>query len=134
MVEPTTLPASTPSGMKITQLSPARAACAATAVARFPVDAHETVVKPNSRAFVIATERLVPIIKVAHSRVESVNEEWAAGSVVETDIDVRIRPGNTPRLRTTERDRGDAFYGRQPTLDAITDFTYPTGAVGKVIQ
>jgi hypothetical protein len=30
--------------MKITDRSPARAACAATAVARLPVEAHETVV------------------------------------------------------------------------------------------
>ena len=42
--------------MKITQFRPARAACAATAVARLPVEAHDTVLKPNSRALLIATE------------------------------------------------------------------------------
>ncbi|MND02057.1 hypothetical protein D3C83_213050 [compost metagenome] len=35
---------------------PAPAACAATELARLPVDAHAMASKPNSRAFAIATE------------------------------------------------------------------------------
>src|SRR5204863_87195 len=42
--------------MKITERNPARAECAATAVARLPVEAQDTVVKPKSRALVIATD------------------------------------------------------------------------------
>src|SRR5579864_6707925 len=37
-------------GMKIHALSPSRAACAATALARLPVDEHDTVSKPNAFA------------------------------------------------------------------------------------
>jgi hypothetical protein len=40
--------------MKTHASSPARAACAATALARFPVDAHPTVVSPNAAAALIA--------------------------------------------------------------------------------
>ena len=42
--------------MKMKQLRPARAACAETEFARLPVEAHDTVSKPNSIAFEIATE------------------------------------------------------------------------------
>jgi hypothetical protein len=42
--------------MKMKQFRPARAACAETLLARLPVDAHETVSKPNSIAFDIATD------------------------------------------------------------------------------
>src|SRR5215470_6854537 len=42
--------------MKMYDFSRASAACAATELARFPVEAHATVSKPNSRAFVTATE------------------------------------------------------------------------------
>src|SRR6185437_7968332 len=42
-------------GMKMQALNPARAACAAVALARFPVDEQLTTSKPNSRACVRAT-------------------------------------------------------------------------------
>ncbi len=42
--------------MKMKQLSPARAAWAETELARLPVEAHDTVSKPNSMAFEMATE------------------------------------------------------------------------------
>jgi hypothetical protein len=42
--------------MKMKQRSPARAACAETEFARLPVDAHDTVSKPNSTAAEIATD------------------------------------------------------------------------------
>ena len=42
--------------MKMKQLSPARAACADTLLARLPVEAHDTVSKPNSIAFEMATD------------------------------------------------------------------------------
>src|SRR5437867_11864078 len=42
--------------MKMYDLSRASAAWAATELARLPVDAHATVSKPNSRAFVTATD------------------------------------------------------------------------------
>src|SRR5260370_15646665 len=42
--------------MKMYDLSLPSAACAATEFARLPVEAHATVSKPNSRAFVTATE------------------------------------------------------------------------------
>ncbi len=42
--------------MKMEQLSPARAACADTELARLPVEAQATVSKPNSIAFEMATE------------------------------------------------------------------------------
>ncbi len=41
--------------MKIHAFRPSRAACAATAFARFPVDEHETVSKPKARAWERAT-------------------------------------------------------------------------------
>ncbi len=41
--------------MKIQASSPARAACAATALARLPVEAHPTVVSPKARAAFSAT-------------------------------------------------------------------------------
>src|SRR5205814_10653360 len=46
-------------GMKIQHLNPLRAACAAVALARFPVDEQETVSNPNARAFAraVATTR-----------------------------------------------------------------------------
>src|SRR5436305_12376269 len=43
-------------GMKIQALSPSRAACAATALAKLPVDEHETVSKPNDFACEMAKE------------------------------------------------------------------------------
>src|SRR5438477_262912 len=49
-LDPITFPASSSSGMKIHALSPARAACAATAFARFPVEAHPTVSIPKAAA------------------------------------------------------------------------------------
>src|SRR6516162_3162433 len=42
-------------GMKIHDLKPLRAACAATEFARLPVEEHETVLNPNARAFASAT-------------------------------------------------------------------------------
>src|SRR2546430_10942798 len=42
--------------MKMYDLSRPSAACAATEFARFPVEAQATVSKPNSRAFVTATD------------------------------------------------------------------------------
>src|ERR1700756_3417072 len=42
-------------GIKIQALRPSRAACAATAFARFPVDEHETVSNPKARAWERAT-------------------------------------------------------------------------------
>src|SRR5215467_16185946 len=42
-------------GMNIHAFRPSRAACAATAFARFPVDEQETVSNPNSRALASAT-------------------------------------------------------------------------------
>src|ERR1044071_7187218 len=42
-------------GMKIHAFSPSRAACAATAFARLPVEEHETVSKPKARAWERAT-------------------------------------------------------------------------------
>ena len=42
--------------MKMKQLSPARAAWAETELARLPVEAHDTVSKPNSIAFEMATD------------------------------------------------------------------------------
>src|SRR5215203_6552904 len=53
---PITLPISRSSGMKIHDTSPARAACAATALARLPVDAHPTVSSPNASAALMAVE------------------------------------------------------------------------------
>ena len=53
---PITLPISRSSGMKIHDASPARAACAATAFARFPVEAQPTVSRPNASAALIAVE------------------------------------------------------------------------------
>src|SRR5690349_18284411 len=55
----TTLPASRLLGMNTHELRPARAAAAATALARLPVEAHESVVSPNWRAAdsAIATTR-----------------------------------------------------------------------------
>src|SRR5258708_37120742 len=41
--------------MKIQHLNPLRAACAAVALARFPVEEQETVSKPNARALASAT-------------------------------------------------------------------------------
>src|SRR5947209_20177312 len=49
------LAASRSAGTKIHDLNPLRAACAATAFARLPVDEHETVSNPNSRALASAT-------------------------------------------------------------------------------
>src|SRR3989442_6167737 len=49
-----TLPASSSSGMKIHALRPARAACAATAFARLPVDAQPMVSSPKAAAALIA--------------------------------------------------------------------------------
>src|SRR2546430_6355353 len=49
-----TLPASSSSGMKIHALRPARAACAATAFARLPVDAQPIVSSPKAAAALIA--------------------------------------------------------------------------------
>src|SRR5436309_11437901 len=42
-------------GMKIQAFRPSRAACAATAFARLPVEEHETVSKPKARAWERAT-------------------------------------------------------------------------------
>src|SRR5437773_12552079 len=42
-------------GIKIQHLNPLRAACAAVAFARLPVDEHDTVSKPKLRAFAKAT-------------------------------------------------------------------------------
>src|SRR5205823_14768877 len=42
-------------GIKIHAFRPSRAACAATAFARFPVEEHETVSKPKARAWERAT-------------------------------------------------------------------------------
>src|SRR2546427_8494822 len=49
-----TLPASSSSGMKIHAFRPARAACAATAFARLPVDAQPMVSSPKAAAALIA--------------------------------------------------------------------------------
>ncbi len=56
MLVPMTLAGSRSKGIKITAGSPADAACAAVALARFPVDAHATVRMPSSMAFEIATD------------------------------------------------------------------------------
>src|SRR5436189_2540261 len=53
-----TLPASSSSGMKIHALRPARAACAATAFARLPVDAQPMVSSPKAAAALAAAARL----------------------------------------------------------------------------
>src|SRR5690606_41672080 len=52
----TTLAASRTAGMRTTGSAPARAACAATELARLPVEAHAYLVKPIARAAVSATE------------------------------------------------------------------------------
>ena len=52
----TTLPGSRSAGMKTTDGAPARAACAATELARLPVEAQAKRVKPSSRAAVRATD------------------------------------------------------------------------------
>ena len=52
---PRILAGSRSAGMKITALNPLRAAWAATALARFPVDEQETVSKPKLRAWDKAT-------------------------------------------------------------------------------
>src|SRR5438874_584826 len=52
---PKTLAGSRSAGMKIHALNPSRAAWAATEFARLPVEEHETVSKPNARAFARAT-------------------------------------------------------------------------------
>src|SRR2546429_9924386 len=54
MLVPITFGASSVSGTKIHALSPARAACAATAFARLPVDAQPIVSSPNAAAALIA--------------------------------------------------------------------------------
>ncbi len=51
---PITFPASSSAGTKIHALSPARAACAATAFARLPVDAQPMVSRPKAAAALIA--------------------------------------------------------------------------------
>ena len=56
MLVPSTFAASRSNGIRMTAGSPAEAACAAVALARFPVDAHATVPMPNSIAFEIATD------------------------------------------------------------------------------
>src|SRR5690349_3397813 len=53
--EPVTLAASMSYGTKIQALSPAAAACAATALPRLPVLGHATVSIPSSSALLIAT-------------------------------------------------------------------------------
>src|SRR5262249_35734848 len=50
------LPCSRSSGVEMKQLRPARAAWAETELARLPVEAHDTVSKPNSIAFEMATD------------------------------------------------------------------------------
>jgi hypothetical protein len=45
-------------GMKTTHLSPAAAACAAVALAKFPVETHPTILSLNSLAFETATQPL----------------------------------------------------------------------------
>src|SRR3954452_8072722 len=52
---PRILAGSRSEGMKIQAFSPSRAACAATALARLPVEEQETVSKPNARAWERAT-------------------------------------------------------------------------------
>ena len=54
MLVPITFGASSVSGTKIHALSPARAACAATAFARLPVEAQPIVSSPNAAAALIA--------------------------------------------------------------------------------
>src|SRR5258708_14375721 len=51
-----TVAGSRSTGMKTKHSSPARAAYAATALARFPVDAHAIVSKPLARAQLMATD------------------------------------------------------------------------------
>ena len=54
--EPSRLPASRLFGMKTQHSMPSRAACAATELARLPVDAQASTVKPSSLARVAATD------------------------------------------------------------------------------
>src|SRR6185437_14905100 len=56
---PIILACSRSAGMKIQHLNPFRAACAAVALARLPVEEHETVSNPNARALAsaVATTR-----------------------------------------------------------------------------
>ena len=56
IAEPSSFPASRLSGMKTQHSMPSRAACAATLLARLPVDAHASTLKPSSTARVAATE------------------------------------------------------------------------------
>src|SRR5260370_5190090 len=56
IADPATLPGSRLSGMNTQHSTPSRAACAATLLARFPVDAQASTVNPSSTARVAATE------------------------------------------------------------------------------
>jgi hypothetical protein len=56
IADPSSFPASRLSGMKTQHSTPSRAACAATLLARFPVEAQASTLNPNSTARVAATE------------------------------------------------------------------------------
>ena len=57
MLVPSTFPASSSSGMNTQAVRPLRAACAATAFARFPVEAQPIVSSPNAAAALIAADK-----------------------------------------------------------------------------
>src|SRR6266576_4911472 len=82
---PTILAGSRSAGMKMHARMPARAACAATEPARLPVEAHDRISKPSSRALVEAIETG-----------RSLNEK--VGLTVSFLIHRFLRPRTLPRL------------------------------------
>src|SRR5208282_3243476 len=87
-------------GMKIQAFKPSRAACAATAFARFPVDEQATVSNPKLRAFANATA---------------------------TTRSLKLKVGRHTASFLT-RNRRDPIFS--PSRGALTRGVYPTGSDG----
>ena len=81
--------------MKMKQRNPACAACAATELARLPVDAHETVSNPNSIALVSATlTTATPMAPELAARAAAALEKLVGRKVnLQTQIDPALLGG-----------------------------------------
>ena len=86
-------------GMMVTLGHPMKAACAATDVARFPVDAHAAVVKPRRRAEESAHETTRSLNEPVGLRVSSFSQSSLTPST--SPRRVALRSGVQPAPRST---------------------------------
>src|SRR6185295_13015634 len=118
IAEPRSLPASRLSGMKTQHSSPRRAACAATLLARLPVDAHAKTLNPSSTQRVAATETTRSLYEKVGWLTESslmysssIPSSFASRSAFTSGVNPELKPvfgsstANSSRYRHNDRGR-----------------------------